>query len=141
MPRCEQCGREFKNDLALKIHVGKQHGKGRKQRTMARELADRPANAVKTDLARRFTCKKCGRTFSLAMHLGRHMSLAHLKAPTAKKARKASKRSKPRLRVPVAADGPDIAFLDIDQLLLLKQQVDARLHDVARQLRLVKVRL
>ena len=46
MMKCEKCGKEFKNDLALKIHVGKQHGKGRKAKA-GRKKAVRPRKTAK----------------------------------------------------------------------------------------------
>ena len=120
--KCEKCGKEFRNDLALKIHVGRMHGKKGK-------------SAKKAGRPRKLTCGVCGRKFKLAMHLARHASAAH--------GRK-RKVGRPRGRVVAlagAASAMDVRALTIDQLLSLKRQVDVRLRDIVRRLRLARVRV
>jgi ribosomal protein S14 len=43
--------------------------------------------------AAKFRCEKCGKRFTMAMHLGRHITTIHGKAPKATKPKKAAKRA------------------------------------------------
>jgi hypothetical protein len=124
MAKCATCGKVVKNALALKIHVGRMHKK-----------AAPPAKVAKGGA---FTCKFCGRSFGLAMHLGRHISFAHA---TGRKARKAGRPAAKRAATPVTASAAeiDVRSLAVDQLIALKQQIDSRLAEVARRLRLAGV--
>ena len=130
MLKCEKCGKEFKNDLALRIHVGKQHGKQGKAKT-ARKKARRSAKGA-------FVCETCGRRFRLAAHLGRHAAAAHGKA---KKARKVGKSGGQPVVPRGAPAGPDVRSLSVDQLLALKKQVDDRLRDIVRRMRAARIRV
>jgi uncharacterized protein YbaR (Trm112 family) len=123
MPRCPQCQRQFKNDLGLKIHIGKQHGAKPKPRAgPGRKKAARGG----------LTCEVCGRWFKLPLHLGRHRSVAHGKARRPKAVRRAS-------RAPAAPAGVDVSGVTIEQLLVLKAAVDGRLADIAAKMRKAKV--
>jgi len=44
--------------------------------------------------AAKFKCEKCGKAFTMAMHLGRHMVAKHGQAPKAAKAAKPKKATK-----------------------------------------------
>ncbi len=137
MPKCDECGKDFKNDLALKIHVGRQHKKGGKTARKAAAAAPAQAGGI--------TCRICGRAFNLPAHLARHLSAAHAKKkkagrPGRRPARKATGRTV-RASSAEAAIAPSVRALTVDQLLILKRQVDARLADIARQMRAAKVSL
>ena len=124
--KCEKCDREFKNERALKVHVGMVHGSKRK----AKKKAPRASRKGK------FTCKVCGRSFKMAMHLARHMTAAH-----GKKRRKTVKKARRVVRA--AADVPrglNVDALSIDQLLAVKKAVDARLNSIAQKMRQLKLR-
>ena len=41
--------------------------------------------------AGKFKCEKCGKTFGMAMHLGRHLATIHGRIPKAAKPKKAKK--------------------------------------------------
>jgi uncharacterized C2H2 Zn-finger protein len=127
MPKCSVCDREFKNDLAMKIHFGKQHR--RKRRAKAGGKAGRRKGA--------FTCPTCGRKFKFAMHLARHAGAAHGKGVTARKAGRAAGRIG---RPPTAAATLDVRSMAIEQLIELKHEVDARLRHIAKRLRRARVR-
>jgi uncharacterized C2H2 Zn-finger protein len=127
MPKCSVCDREFKNDLALKIHFGKQHR--RKRRAKAAGKAGRAKGG--------FTCPTCGRKFKFAMHLARHAGAAHSKSVKAWKAgRTAGQPGRPA----ITSAGLDVRALGIEQLIGLKHEVDARLRHIAKRLRLARVR-
>jgi hypothetical protein len=137
MPMCDQCNREFKNDLALKIHVGRQHKSA--GAAASPKKAPKPAKAGKGSLV----CEVCDRRFRLPAHLARHKAAAHGMSRKAPKAARARKARRPALRKAAAAApaaGPDVQALTVDQLIALKQQVDSRLVDIARQMRAAKVR-
>ena len=126
---CEQCGKELKNDLALKIHVGRMH-KSKPQAKRGRKKAA-PAGGT--------TCKICGRSFKLPLHLGRHMAASHKKAKRAKRARRVVA---PRARrTPRADTGVDVTTLTVDQLLGLKTAVDVRLAAILRRMRQANVKV
>jgi len=137
MPKCEQCGKDFKNELALKIHVGRQHKKAKKAAAKAAAPAKAGGNR----------CGVCGRVFNLPAHLARHMSASHGRGRKAGRPGRPAGR-KPRGRVAAvrspaaeAAIAPSVRALTVDQLLILKRQIDARLADIARQMRAAKVSL
>ncbi len=130
--KCEKCGREFKNDRALKVHIGMAHGSKRKSKV----------KAARAPRKGKFVCKVCGRSFKMAMHLARHMTSAH-----GKKRRKAVKKARRvvsgRKVVRITAGVPKglkVDALSIDQLLAVKKAVDARLSSIAQKMRYLKLR-
>ena len=124
--KCEKCGREFKNDRALKVHIGMAHKDKRKSKK----------KAARTLRKGKFVCKVCGRSFRMAMHLARHMTAAH-----GKKRRKAVKKTRRVVRVTAGVPrGLKVNTLSIDQLLAVKKAVDAQLNSIARKMRQVKLR-
>jgi uncharacterized C2H2 Zn-finger protein len=131
MAQCEKCGREFKTEHALKIHVGRTHGAGKAKKAKAARKAGKLA------------CPECGRTFGLAMHLARHRSAAHgagLRGkPGRKPGRRLGRKPGPKPGRKAAARSP-LAQLTIDDLLTLRSQIDARLADIARQMRQANIR-
>jgi hypothetical protein len=138
MLKCEQCGKEMKNDFAMKIHIGRMHA-GAKKADAAPEKAA-PAKAAKGALV----CSICGRSFKLAAHLARHVSASHGKAPKAPKTRKTRRVGRPagrRTAFAAAPAGLDVQAMTVDQLLEVKQQVDARLSGLVRQLQAAKVKI
>ena len=50
-----------------------------------------------------FRCERCGKKFTMAMHLGRHMTTIHGKALKSAKAAKAKKAAKPKKATKVGA--------------------------------------
>jgi uncharacterized C2H2 Zn-finger protein len=122
--KCEQCGKEFKSEQGLKIHVGRQHGNKPKVKRGRRKTT--PTGGV--------TCDVCGRTFRLPLHLGRHVSVAHGTGGKKKTARRLRRRG--RRRMPA---GLDVSGLTVDQLLSLKSAVDGRLAQIVQKLRKAKV--
>jgi hypothetical protein len=124
--KCEQCDREFKNDLALKIHVGRLHSSKPKAKRGRKKAA--PAGGI--------TCKICGRSFKLPLHLGRHVSVAHRTGGKRKIARRLRRRG--RRRMPA---GLDVSGLTVEQLLSLKTAVDGRLGQIVQKLHEAKVRI
>jgi hypothetical protein len=124
--KCEKCGKEFGGEHALKVHVGKVHGSGKKK------VARRARKARRTGGRRRgLVCETCGRRFALAMHLARHRTAAHGKAGRRGGGRRAGR----------ASTGVAVESLSVEQLLNLKSQVDDRLRQIAHQMRSAKVRL
>lgn len=128
--KCDQCGKEFNTEHALKIHVGRIHGSNAKVVTKAKvgrkgRRGGRPRKAA-------FTCEICGRPFALAMHLARHMTAGHKGAA-----------GKAAVRGPAAAPaaGVDVAGLSVEQLLGLKQQIDGRLREILQQMKSAKLGL
>jgi hypothetical protein len=70
----------------------------------------------------------------MAMHLARHTGSAH---PRRGRPPKVGVRRARR----AAAEVIDVRSLTVDQLLGLKSDVDARLADIVRQMRMAKVRV
>ena len=68
--KCEKCGKEFKSDFGLKIHVGRQHGSKPKARKAGKK-AKRAKATVK------IKCNICGRSFGMPAHLARHTAASH----------------------------------------------------------------
>jgi uncharacterized Zn-finger protein len=143
MSKCQKCGKEFASAHALKIHDALQHGKRRTAKAGPKRKPGRPPKKP-------LVCKTCGRTFRMPAHLARHASVAHGKPSKASKARKVRKVRKVRKlgrpagrRAPLAAApaGLDIRSLTVDQLLALKEHVDARLSEIATQMRAARIRL
>jgi hypothetical protein len=141
MAQCEKCGKQFNTDHALKVHMGIRHGKGKAAK---KRKAARKAKASHGRKAGKLACPECDRTFSLAMHLARHRSAAH-GAAAVRLGRKPGRRPggkpgpKPGGRVASAARSA-LAELTIDQLLTLRSQIDARLTDIARQMRQANIK-
>jgi hypothetical protein len=74
--------------------------------------------------AAKFKCEKCGKSFGMAMHLGRHMTTIHGRTPTAAKAAKPKKtkkvgtRKRGRVGPPTGVAGRlGLRDLSIDQLV------------------------
>lgn len=141
MAQCEKCGRQFETDHAVKVHMGRSHGSGKARKAKAAR-----------GKAGKLTCPECGRSFALAMHLARHRSAAHGatsvrlgRKPGPKPGRKPGRRlgrkpgPKPGRKAALAAGGP-LAQMSIDKLLALRTQIDARLADVARQMRKANIK-
>ena len=138
--KCEQCGREFMNDLALKIHVGRQHGSKAKPKA-ARKRGRKRAKATAAPKGAT-TCMICGRSFKLPLHLGRHMAASHNKAKRGRPARRIAARRIGARRGPgrpKAVVGVNVRNMPVDQLLSLKMAVDARLTEIARRMRQARV--
>jgi len=135
--KCTQCDKAFSAEHSLKIHVGKMHqskaeakaaakgGNGRKTRKTRKTR--KLARVVQTGET---TCRICGRSFGLPMHLARHITAKHGRGARAALARAGA----PENQV-------DVTLLNIDQLLALKQTLDARLADIAQKMRRAKVAL
>ena len=126
---CEKCGREFKNDRALKVHVGMAH-------------KDKRRGKKKAPRAGKLSCEVCGRSFGMAMHLARHVTAAH-----GTKHRKAGGKVRRYVRGQRAfgaaagvPGGLNVDALSIDQLLDVKKAVDARLGSIAQKMRYLKLR-
>lgn len=129
--KCEQCGREFNGEHALKIHVGRLH----KSKSKAKR-------GRKTARAGKTTCAICGRTFKMPLHLGRHMAATHGKARKARKVKQARRVVARRVpRAPRGGLGADVSSLTVDQLLGLKTAIDARLADIARRMKQARVKV
>ena len=75
-------------------------------------------------------CNQCGKQMKNAFAMKIHVGRMHKKgnAPKAD-----------RIAKPVAPTGLDVQSLGVDEMIALKQQVDGRLAEVARQLRLAGV--
>jgi uncharacterized C2H2 Zn-finger protein len=138
--QCAQCGKEFKNDLAMKIHVGRQHGSKAKAKAKTKSASKKVAPAGNT------TCDICGRTFALPLHLGRHVAATHGKgkAPKAAKPAKRGRRAARAVAAPariVGAADAEVRTLTVDQLIALKEAVDGRLAEIVRFMRQAKVNI
>ncbi len=120
--KCEKCDREFKNDRALKVHVGMAH-------------KDKRKGKKKAPRAGKFVCKVCGRSFGMAMHLARHVTAAH-----GTKHRREVRGKKAFGAAAGVPRGLDVGALSIDQLLDVKKAVDARLIGIAQKMRYLKLR-
>ncbi len=125
--KCEKCGKECKNDLALKIHTGIMHADGRTAKVKA---ARKPGRKGK------FICPKCRRSFKMNMHLARHLSASH--GLTGRKARTVRM---PKTTPAIREAGVDVRTMSVDTLIALKRQIDARLSGIAEQMRQAKVRI
>ena len=67
-----------------------------------------------------FKCEKCGKKFAMAMHLGRHMTTIHGKAPKAAKPKKPAKGAGRRGRVgrpPGVVGRMGLKSMSLDQLV------------------------
>ena len=137
MVKCETCGKEFNNTHALKIHNARAHAL---KLAPATKTSKKVKKSAKNSKAATFTCETCGRGFKMAGHLARHVIMTHGKPS---KAKNAGKVAKPvgRPVAPVVSTGVDVLALSVDQLLAVKQQVDARLADIVQMMRAAKVAL
>lgn len=142
---CNQCGRQFKSNLALRIHLGKSHaGKALAAKAPA---AKAPAEkAEKAAPAGGNTCSVCGRSFALAMHLGRHMKMSHgagaAKRPVGRPRKAKGRVGRPRKQQAAPTEtaiSQAVAELSVDQLLQVKAAVDARLDTITKLLRQVSL--
>jgi len=96
--------------------------------------------------AAKFKCAKCGKEFGMAMHLGRHMTTIHGRAP---KAGKAAKPKKPKRagarkgrrvgRPPGVVGRLGLRNMSVDQLLEViaaaKDEVTKRIADIQDAIR------
>jgi hypothetical protein len=127
---CEKCGKEFKHEMALKIHMGRAH------KVAATKSAAAPAPRGE------MTCAICGRSFHLAAHLGRHMAAAHKKGKSAKRGRRMVRAAAPAAPARQSRGiSVDVTDLTVDQLLALKSAVDIRLGAIVRRMRQAKVKV
>jgi ribosomal protein S27AE len=149
--KCETCGKEFKNNRALQVHIGMIHGEKPAGIDLKPAKKKKKKKKSKAGIVKKaWTCELCGKTFGMAAHLARHM-IGHRKIAEAETAqpRKARKKAKPVRRqaaavvAPIAAasSGIDVRALTVDQLLTLKSEVDARLADIVKQMRAANVAL
>jgi len=138
--KCPTCEKEFESDRALKIHIGRQHGKGTAQKKARKKPAGR-ARAVPAAEKGKLVCSDCGRSFRLPMHLARHRSAAHGSRRQTKKV--AAGRARPKKAPPAAAPptGVNVNSLTVDQLIALKKAVETRLADIVRRMREANVRV
>jgi len=138
--KCPTCEKEFESEHALKIHIGRQHGKGTAQKKARKKPAGR-ARAVPAAEKGKLICPDCGRSFRLPMHLARHRSVAHGSRRQGKKV--AATRGRPKTaRRPVAPPpGVNVNSLTVDQLIALKKAVESRLADIVRRMREANVRV
>jgi hypothetical protein len=137
MSKCQKCGKDFASAHALKIHDALQHRDGRTAKAAPKRKPGRPPKKP-------LVCKTCGRTFRMPAHLARHASVAHGKASKARKVRKVRKVGRPTGRRAPAAAAPaglDIRSLTVDQLLAMKEHIDARLSEIATRMRAARIRL
>ncbi|MDY7010176.1 MAG: C2H2-type zinc finger protein [Planctomycetota bacterium] len=130
--KCDKCGREFKNDRALKVHIGMAHGSKRKGKKKTQRASSRIG---------KFTCDICGRSFKMAMHLARHVKAAHGIKP-----RKVGRKTRGGVRGRGAVGAPagvpkglNVDALSIDELLAVKKAVDTRLSGIAQKMRQLKL--
>lgn len=131
--KCDKCDREFKNDRALKVHIGMAHGDKRKGKKKTSRASSRVG---------KFACDTCGRSFRMAMHLARHVTAAHGTKPRkAVRKTRSPVRSQRALSATSGIQGSlDVEALSIDQLLAVKKAVDARLNGIAQKMRQLKLR-
>ncbi len=84
--------------------------------------------------AAQFRCRKCGESFKMAMHLGRHMSTRHAGATKKRRARRPAKR-RPRSIAPRF----DVETMPADELAALlravQEEVKRRLAGLRRATR------
>ena len=92
--------------------------------------------------AAKFKCEKCGKKFAMAMHLGRHMTTIHGKAPKAAKPKKAAKGAGRRGRVgrpPGAVGRLGLNTLSLDQLVAViaaaKAEATRRIAEIQEMIR------
>lgn len=123
MPKCDQCGKEFAGEHALKIHIGRQHG----------SKARKPG-AANNGTFDSHVCPDCGRAFKLALHLARHRAAAHRTAGETRRKGRVARRKTAVTRL-AKVSGLDVLSLSIDDLLALKGQVNARLKDIATMMK------
>ncbi len=127
--KCEKCGREFKNERALKVHIGMAH-------------KDKRKGKKKAPRAGKFACKVCGRSFGMAMHLARHVTAAHgtKRRQAVTKVRRYVRGQRALGATAGVPGGLNVDALSIDQLLDVKKAVDARLNNIAQKMRQLKLR-
>jgi len=130
--KCEICGREFKNDRALKVHIGMAHGSKRKGKKKTSRASSRIG---------KFTCDVCGRSFKMAMHLARHVAAAHgiKRRKAVRKTRSVVRGQRALIATAGVPRGLNVDALSIDQLLAVKRAVDARLNGIAQKMRQQKL--
>lgn len=144
MAQCEKCGKDFSSDHALKVHVGIAHG-------VKKGKGGRPRK-VHAPAAGGLTCPDCGRSFAMSMHLARHRAASHgvravkpgkrgkVGRPPGKVGRPPGKVGRPVGKPAKAGLAVQLVSLSIDQLLSLRDAVQVRLADIARQIRKANIR-
>ena len=140
--KCNICGKEFKNERALNIHLGRMHGSKKKGTGLTKSSDTSNLKAV----GGKFICPICGRSFGMAMHLARHMTAIHGKtlrkrAKTTAKTKVVRKRAR-RLAsttAPKLPKGLRISSLSVDELLAAKKAIDNQLKSIAQKIRAIKI--
>ena len=141
--KCNICGKEFKNERALNIHIGRMHRSKKKKGTSLTKSSD--TSNLKA-VGGKFICPICGRSFGMAMHLARHMTAIHGKtsrkrAKTTGKTKVVRKRAR-RLASTTALKLPKglrISSLSVDELLAAKKAIDNQLRSIAQKIRAIKI--
>lgn len=121
--KCSKCGREFMTEAGLNIHFGRAHWAGSQPATTAQPAVEEAAKPAAVGVA----CPVCGRTFKMALHLGRHMKSAH---PAGRMVRIAKVAPRKPGRPAKVASGQDLSSLSVEQLLAVRSEVDSLLQAI-----------
>ena len=85
-----------------------------------------------------FKCKKCGKKFAMAMHLGRHMATMHGQRPK-KAAKRAARKGRRGGRPPGVVGRLGLRGMSLDQLVQViaaaKQEAASRLTELQEAIR------
>ena len=88
--------------------------------------------------AAKFKCGKCGKTFGMAMHLGRHMATMHGQKPK-KAAKRAGRKGRRGGRPPGVVGRLGLRGMSLDQLVQViaaaKQEAASRLTELQEAIR------
>jgi len=141
--KCNICGKEFKSERALNIHVGRMHQSSTKKKSTQTKFSR--LNSLSTS-GGKFICPVCGRSFGMAMHLARHMKAIHgkkLRKRVKTVAKTKSIRKRTRRPAPITAPKLPKSFrinsLSIDELLAAKRAIDNRLKSIVQKIRAIKI--
>lgn len=141
--KCNICGREFKNERALNIHLGRMHGSKKKKDTGPTKSSD---TSNPKAVGGKFICPVCGRSFGMAMHLARHMTAIHGKtlrkrAKTTAKSKAVRKRTRKLASTTTSKlpKGLRISSLSVDELLAAKKAIDNQLKSIVQKIRAIKI--